>query len=141
VALPDNPNQERNFVMLVLSRYRDEVICIGDDIKIVITDIRGDRVRIIVEAPPEVSIHRQEVHEAIQRGTPRRRSATRPTLARKEYTRLILTRKKDEVICIGNDIRVMVVDVRGSRVRVGIDAPKSVAVHRAEICGNKAEAA
>ena len=52
--------------MLVLSRYRDESIYIGDDIVITVVDIRGDRVRIGVQAPPNVSVHRQEVYEAIK---------------------------------------------------------------------------
>jgi carbon storage regulator len=53
--------------MLVLSRYRDESIYIGDDIVLTVVDVRGDRVRLGVQAPSEVSIHRQEVYEAIQR--------------------------------------------------------------------------
>ena len=52
--------------MLVLSRYRDESIYIGDDVVITVVDIRGDRVRIGVQAPPNVSVHRQEVYEAIK---------------------------------------------------------------------------
>ncbi len=53
--------------MLVLSRQRDESIIIGDNIKITIVDIRGDKIRIGIEAPPEVAVHRQEVYDAIQR--------------------------------------------------------------------------
>lgn len=53
--------------MLVLSRQRDESIIIGDDIKITIVDIRGDKVRLGIEAPKEISVHRQEVYEAIRR--------------------------------------------------------------------------
>ena len=53
--------------MLVLSRYRDESIYIGDDVIITVVDIRGDRVRIGVQAPPDVSVHRQEVYEAIKK--------------------------------------------------------------------------
>lgn len=53
--------------MLVLSRQRDESIFIGDHIKVTIVDIRGDKVRLGIEAPPHVSVHRQEVYEAIQR--------------------------------------------------------------------------
>ncbi|ADG66162.1 carbon storage regulator [Planctopirus limnophila DSM 3776] len=53
--------------MLVLSRQRDESIFIGDNIKITIVDIRGDKVRLGIEAPTEVPVHRQEVYEAIQR--------------------------------------------------------------------------
>ena len=53
--------------MLVLSRQRDESIVIGDNIVITIVDIRGDKVRLGIEAPGEVPVHRQEVFEAIQR--------------------------------------------------------------------------
>ncbi|GHT24039.1 hypothetical protein FACS189419_08710 [Planctomycetales bacterium] len=51
--------------MLVLSRYRDESIIIGDEVKVTIVDIRGDRVRIGIQAPANVTVHRQEVYEAI----------------------------------------------------------------------------
>lgn len=53
--------------MLVLSRHRDEAIMIGDDIVITIVDIRDGKVRLGVEAPRDVSVHRQEVYEAIHR--------------------------------------------------------------------------
>ena len=53
--------------MLVLSRQRDETIMIGDVIEITVVDIRGDKVRLGINAPPEVSVHRKEVWEAIQR--------------------------------------------------------------------------
>jgi carbon storage regulator len=53
--------------MLVLSRQRDESIVIGEKIVVTIVDIRGDKVRLGIEAPNEVPVHRQEVYEAIQR--------------------------------------------------------------------------
>lgn len=53
--------------MLVLSRHRDESIIIGDDIIVTVVDIRGDKVRLGIEAPPDIPVHRQEVYEAIQR--------------------------------------------------------------------------
>lgn len=53
--------------MLVLSRQRDETIMIGDDIEITIVDIRGDKVRLGITAPPHIPVHRKEVYEAIQR--------------------------------------------------------------------------
>ncbi|HET7560227.1 MAG TPA: carbon storage regulator CsrA [Limnochordia bacterium] len=46
---------------------------------------------------------------------------------------LVLTRKRDESIIIGDDIRVTVVDVRGDQVKIGIDAPRVIPVHREEI--------
>lgn len=53
--------------MLVLSRQRDESIIIGDDIIITVVDIRGDKVRLGIDAPKTITVHRQEVYEAIQR--------------------------------------------------------------------------
>jgi len=51
--------------MLVLSRKQDEIIRIGDSISVMVVDIRGDKVRLGVVAPPEVPVHRQEVYDAI----------------------------------------------------------------------------
>ncbi len=53
--------------MLVLSRQVDETIMIGDDIEVTVVDIRGDKVRLGITAPKEVSVHRKEVYEAIKR--------------------------------------------------------------------------
>jgi len=53
--------------MLVLSRQRDESIIIGDNIVVTVVDIRGDKVRLGIQAPPEITVHRREVYEAIQR--------------------------------------------------------------------------
>lgn len=52
--------------MLVLSRRRDESIIIGDNIVITVVDIRGDKVRLGIDAPKEVPVYRREVYEAIQ---------------------------------------------------------------------------
>jgi carbon storage regulator len=46
---------------------------------------------------------------------------------------LVLTRKKDQSIVIGDDIKITIVDIRGDKVRLGIDAPRSVPVHRKEV--------
>lgn len=53
--------------MLVLSRKKNESIVINNDITIVVVEIRGDKVRLGIEAPKEVPVHRQEVYDAIQR--------------------------------------------------------------------------
>jgi len=53
--------------MLVVSRKKNESIIIGDDITIVLVEIRGDKVRLGIEAPSNVSVHRQEVYDAIKR--------------------------------------------------------------------------
>ena len=53
--------------MLVLSRQKDESIIIGDDIEVTIVDVRGDKVRLGINAPRSVSVHRKEIYEAIQK--------------------------------------------------------------------------
>lgn len=53
--------------MLVLSRQRDQTIMIGDEIEITVVDIRGDKVRLGINAPPEIPVHRKEVYDAIKR--------------------------------------------------------------------------
>jgi carbon storage regulator len=53
--------------MLVLSRQRDESIIIGDNVVVTVVDIRGDKVRLGIQAPQEIPVHRREVYEAIQR--------------------------------------------------------------------------
>lgn len=52
--------------MLVLSRKQDEKIMIGDNITLMVISIQGDKVRLGIDAPKEVSIHREEVYKAIQ---------------------------------------------------------------------------
>ena len=53
--------------MLVLSRKKNESIVINNDITIVVVEIRGDKVRLGVEAPKEIPVHRREVYDAIKK--------------------------------------------------------------------------
>jgi len=66
--------------MLVLSRKKNQSIVINDDITIVVVEIRGDKVRLGVEAPKEVPVHRQEVYETIRRKESEPDDPTRPDL-------------------------------------------------------------
>jgi carbon storage regulator len=155
--------------MLVLSRQRDEIIKIGDDIEVTVVDIRGDKVRLGINAPREIQVHRKEVWEAIRREN-RFAAQVRPldldglgkgiatapveavspqpkavpvgkSYVRSKRTRgavegggmLVLSRRRDQVIKIGDDIEITVVDIRGDKVRLGITAPKEVQVHRKEV--------
>lgn len=51
--------------MLVLSRKKNEAIVIDDNISVIVVEIRGDKVRLGIEAPKEIPVHRREVYEAI----------------------------------------------------------------------------
>jgi carbon storage regulator len=61
--------------MLVLTRKKNESIIINGNISVVVVEIRGDKVRLGVEAPKEVSVHRSEVAEAILRNARREAEA------------------------------------------------------------------
>jgi len=64
--------------MLVLSRQRDESIMIGDDVEIIIVDVRGDKVRLGITAPKEIPVHRREIYDAIQREKAEKKQAPEP---------------------------------------------------------------
>ncbi|MBC8463676.1 MAG: carbon storage regulator CsrA [Deltaproteobacteria bacterium] len=53
--------------MLVLSRQKDESIMIGDEVEVTIVDVRGDKVRLGINAPRSISVHRKEIYLAIQK--------------------------------------------------------------------------
>ena len=53
--------------MLVLSRHKDESIMIGGNVEVMIVSVRGNKVQLGITAPKEISVHRKEVYEAIQR--------------------------------------------------------------------------
>lgn len=67
--------------MLVLSRHIDEAIVVGDDVEIVVVDIRGDKVRLGVNAPSRVAVHRKEIYESIRQENAQA-AALRGTLGR-----------------------------------------------------------
>jgi carbon storage regulator len=54
--------------MLILSRRTDESIVIGDEVTITILRVKGKQVRIGITAPPDVSVHREEIYQRIQAG-------------------------------------------------------------------------
>jgi carbon storage regulator len=57
---------QRGAAMLVLSRKKNESIIINDNITVTVIEIRGDKVRLGIEAPKDVTVHRREVYDAIQ---------------------------------------------------------------------------
>jgi carbon storage regulator len=118
--------------VLILSRLRGETVVIGDDVRVTVADIRGHKVRLAVLAPCGTAVHREEVYRAIAEeigGGPVPSGGDLSGV----YGNLVLTRKKDEKIRIADDVTVMVIEVRGDKVRLGIDAPREVSVHREEV--------
>ncbi len=77
--------------MLVLTRHIDEAIVIGDEIEVVVVDVRGDRVRLGINAPKEISVHRKEVYELIQAENIQAAAATVDDM---EKTKELLRKKK-----------------------------------------------
>ena len=61
--------------MLVLSRKKNESIVINDNITIVVVEVRGDKVRLGIDAPKEVPVHRKEIYNAIRAGEKRKEFA------------------------------------------------------------------
>ena len=57
----------RTHAMLVLSRKKDESIMVGDNIKLTIIEIRGDKVRLGIEAPRDVTVHREEIYKIVKK--------------------------------------------------------------------------
>ena len=56
--------------MLVLSRNKEQTIVVGDDVRITIVDVKGDKVRLGIDAPRSVSVHREEVWVALNQPAP-----------------------------------------------------------------------
>jgi len=56
--------------LLILSRRIEESIVIGDEVTITILSVKGKQVRIGITAPPDVSVHREEIYQRIQSGEP-----------------------------------------------------------------------
>jgi carbon storage regulator len=67
--------------MLVLSRKKNESIVIDDRIVLTVVEIRGDKVRLGIEAPRDVPIHRSEVYESIQRSNQENAATPQPEVS------------------------------------------------------------
>jgi len=61
---------EQDLTMLVLSRKRGEAITIGNGVTITVLSVQGDKVKLGIVAPAEVSVHRQEIYERIKGCSP-----------------------------------------------------------------------
>jgi carbon storage regulator len=68
--------RRKGVLMLVLSRKKSQTIVVGDDIRITIVELRGDKVRVGIDAPRGVTVHREEVYDAIQQEAEERLTLT-----------------------------------------------------------------
>lgn len=64
--------------MLVLARKKNESIVIREDVVVTVVEVRGDKVRLGIEAPKEVKVHRREVYDAIRRAEQQSQPASDP---------------------------------------------------------------
>ncbi len=126
--------------MLVLSRHPREQILLGDRILVTVIKIRENKVQLAINAPSLIEVHRQEVSDSIldKRSIPAAVSvegwSLRPALQPIPTNfGLCLWRFRDESITIGSDILITVVDIQRDKVRLGIQAPIQVSVHRREV--------
>jgi carbon storage regulator len=56
--------------MLILMRRVGETLMVGDDVTVTVLEVRGDEVRIGINAPKHIAVHREEIHERIRRERP-----------------------------------------------------------------------
>lgn len=138
--------------MLVLSRQRDQSVTIADDITVTVVDIRGDKVRLGLSAPSEYQIHRKEIYTAILEDLTSGRAVVHCRKGGGGH--LVLSRQRDEsLVVVHRDelqrladsveagqsyvpqltAEIVVVDIRGDKVRLGFTAPREIAVHRKEV--------
>lgn len=80
--------------MLILTRAKSETIVVGDIVRVTVVEVRGDRVRLGVDAPKEVEVHRLEVYQAIQRGHAKRRSQPTPAPPKRDESALLKAAKE-----------------------------------------------
>ena len=122
--------------MLVISRRKNESIIVGDVIEITVVEVRGDKVRLGVVAPKEMTVHRGEVEDVLTRESRPISQPIEKLVGPGLVPRgplLVLSRKKNESIVINGDITVIVVDIRADKARLGIELPREIMPHRREV--------
>lgn len=121
-----SPSDHEIGEMLVLSRKQIEEIVIGDNKFVIqVLDIRNGVARLRIKAPSDVPVDREEIRR-LHTYSPRQLEAGRTSAP-------IFSRRKDEKIIIGDNISIKVVEIRGDKVRLGIEAPRDISVHRREV--------
>jgi carbon storage regulator len=119
---------------LVLTRRMAQSIVIGGEVELQVVDLKVNAVRLKITAPRSIPIHRREVFESIKSGgRPGASKAQDGPTPRPGQGSLVLTRHVGESVMIGDAVEVEVAGIRSSAVRLRINAPREIAVHRREI--------
>jgi len=122
--------------MLVLTRKKGESIVINDGVEVTVANILGDKVRLVVNAPDGIPVVQREMFGAtIPHGSPCtvRLDPHEAKSRGGSGSSFVFLRHRDEGIVIGDNVVVTIVDIRGDKVRLGIDAPTEIPVHRREV--------
>ena len=112
--------------MLVITRRKNESIAIDESLTVVVLDIHFDKVRLGISCPSELPVYRRETLQSGEIGSFLSYGGDTSSMK-------VFSRKKNESLCIGSDITIMVVEIRGDKVRLGIEYPKEIIVHRKEV--------
>jgi carbon storage regulator len=75
---PGTERQQRKIKMLILTRRVDETVMIGDDVTITVLGVKGNQVRVGINAPKSVAVHREEIYERIKREQQGEESGDKP---------------------------------------------------------------
>ncbi len=112
--------------MLVITRRKNESIVIDESLTVVVLDVRVDKVRLGISCPSELPVYMRETLQSGEIGSFLSYGGDTSSMK-------VFSRKKNESLCIGSDITIMVVEIRGDKVRLGIEYPKEIIVHRKEV--------
>lgn len=103
--------------MLILTRRVGESLIVADDVKITIRIIHKNKVKLKIKAPNKV------LNQILNN----------QSLLPKAINNIELSRNIGETLAISNDVKIIVFGVQGNQVRIGVNAPKNIPVHREEI--------
>lgn len=109
--------------MLVLSRKKDEAIVVSPYAVVTVADFHGRTASLNIQAKKDLLVLREELANG----------ENQPPQSATDYGMLVLSRTVGQAILIGHNIRVAVVDVHNGQVRLGVDAPRDIAIYRREM--------
>jgi carbon storage regulator len=124
--------------VLVLSRKNSESLVLGHSVLITVIEIHPDWVSLGFSVPNGVSVHRSEEDQEIAFDDPGVKAQLAAIIdpsgkPKPSASPLVLSLRKDEKLVIAGVIVVMVIEIRGDKVRLGVETPRDVNLHRLEV--------